>query len=367
MHYRLSTWADRDVQAVAGTGDYSNLEQPENYVEALQRAAQEDSPARLEFGPRTIGYSLYLNQSDTGWGEPDERQQAIRALNRDLNFRIAVTSALDRVRLGESLVKGPFTAVYPGGLYSASAYYDPEATVYYPYDPAVAAEYFRRAGLEDTDGDGFLNHPADVLGGANVQIALLSETDIRTNKNVAEAVIALMEEAGLQVVANFMSSNDENATRQAGQWDWSVFRNGSELVTVVQNTPQLAPTGPQTSIFHRAGPDGTMNLQLFEEELVTLVNAFIASNDPAERVQLMQDYQRIYTENVYGLGLTQYSAALIVNKRFANLPTGTPNFMFNWGEDSIMRERMYVPTDLQPGLELHPGTLPGAPGSPGPV
>jgi peptide/nickel transport system substrate-binding protein len=367
MHYRLSTWADRDVQAVAGTGDYSNLEQPENYVEALQRAAQEDSPARLEFGPRTIGYSLYMNFSDTGWGEPDERQQAIRDLNRDLNFRIAVTSALDRVRLGESLVKGPFTAVYPGGLYAASAYYDVDSTVYYPYDPAVAAEYFRRAGLEDTDGDGFLNHPADVLGGGNVQIALLSETDIRTNRNVAEAVIALMEEAGLQVVANFMSSNDENATRMAGRWDWSVFRNSSELITVVQNTPQLAPTGPQTSIFHRAGPDGTMNLMPFEEELVAIVNRFISSNDPAERVQLMKDYQRLYTENVYGVGLTQYSAALIVNKRFSNLPTGTPNFMFNWGEDSIMRERMYVPVDLQQGHELHPGTLPGAPGSPGPV
>ena len=39
MHYRLSTWADRDVQAVAGTGDFSNLEQAENYVEALKRAA----------------------------------------------------------------------------------------------------------------------------------------------------------------------------------------------------------------------------------------------------------------------------------------------------------------------------------------
>ena len=59
MHYRLSTWADRDVQAVAGTGDFSNLEQAENYVESLRRAADPTAPARLEFGPRTIGYSLY--------------------------------------------------------------------------------------------------------------------------------------------------------------------------------------------------------------------------------------------------------------------------------------------------------------------
>ena len=36
--------------------------------------------------------------------------------------------------------------------------------------------------------------------------------------------------------------------------------------------------------------------------------------------------------------------------------------MYNWGEDAIMRERLYVPTDKQQGYELHPETLPGAPG-----
>ena len=73
MHYRLSTWADRDVQAVAGTGDFSNLEQAENYVEALRRSAEDDAPARLQFGPRTIGYTMIPNLSGNGWGEPDER------------------------------------------------------------------------------------------------------------------------------------------------------------------------------------------------------------------------------------------------------------------------------------------------------
>ena len=47
LQYRLSTWADRDVQAVAGTGDFSNLEQPESYVEALKRSADPAAPARL--------------------------------------------------------------------------------------------------------------------------------------------------------------------------------------------------------------------------------------------------------------------------------------------------------------------------------
>ena len=55
------------------------------------------------------------NLSANGWGEPDERGQAIRELNRNLDFRKAVSYAIDRQRLGDSLVKGPFTAIYPGG------------------------------------------------------------------------------------------------------------------------------------------------------------------------------------------------------------------------------------------------------------
>ncbi|NWO50387.1 ABC transporter substrate-binding protein, partial [Klebsiella pneumoniae] len=73
MHYKLSTWADRDVQTVAGAADFSNLEQPENFVESLKRAAQDNAPARLAFGPRLIGYNLDMNFSANGWGAPDAR------------------------------------------------------------------------------------------------------------------------------------------------------------------------------------------------------------------------------------------------------------------------------------------------------
>src|SRR6185437_11223350 len=73
LQYKLSTWADRDVQAVAGTGDFSNLEQAESFVEGLKRAADPKAPARLAFGARTIGYSLLFNMSGDGWGSPDAR------------------------------------------------------------------------------------------------------------------------------------------------------------------------------------------------------------------------------------------------------------------------------------------------------
>lgn len=362
MHYRLSTWADRDVQAVAGTGDFSNLEQAENYVEALRRSADPDAPARLAFGPRTIGYSAVPNLSANGWGEPDERGQAIRELNRDENFRKGISSALDRQRLGDSLVKGPFTAIYPGGIYAGTSYYDEASTTYFPYSVETAKHYFEQAGLVDTDGNGFVNYPADVMGGEDVQMTLLAQVDYQTDKNLAEGFVAMLEEAGLKVSLNQLPGKDYDDARYSGHFDWYVYRNQSEMITVIQNTALLASIGDETSLQHRANEAGEMDLMPWEQEMADIINAFIGSRDADERVELMKQYQSLYTENLYGVGLTAYPGALIINKRFANIPEGAPIFMYNWAEDNIIRERVYVPTDAQMDLELHPNTLPSPQG-----
>jgi peptide/nickel transport system substrate-binding protein len=366
MHYRLSTWGDRDVQAVAGTGDFSNLEQAENYVEALKKAADPASPARLEFGQRTIGYVLHFNLSANGWGDPDERSKAVRNLNRDLHFRKGVTSLLDRQRLGESLVKGPFTSIYPGGIYSGTSYFDKDSTVYYPFNMDAAKAEFAAAGLKDTDGDGILNFPEGQGGGKNVEITLLGNLDYASDKSLVEGVVAMAEQAGLRVIPNLMAGNDRDNARKAGKYDWHVWRAGTELVTVVQNTTRLAPVGPATSEFHQsADGKGEVDLLDFEKTLVDDVNKFTASKDPAERIALMKDYQKVATENVYWAGLTQYPGALIMNKRFANIAPGAPIFMYNWAEDNIIRERVYVPLDKQQKFELYPDKLADVPGGKG--
>ena len=367
LQYRLSTWADRDVQAVAGTGDFSNLEQAESYVEALKRSADATAPARLQFGARTIGYALRMNFSANGWGEPDARGQAIRELNRTLDFRKAVSMAIDRQRLGDSLVRGPFTAIYPGGLYAGTTYYDKASTVYYGYDVDAANALLDGIGLKDTDGNGVRNFPAGTAGGADVEVTILANTDYGTDTNLAEGVIAQLEPLGIRVIANFQAGTARDDIALAGKYDWSVERQGAEVVAVVQSTTALAPTGPRTHPFHKAGTDGTLDLLPFEQELVDDVNAFIATADPAERTELMKKYQRTFTENVYSVGLTQYPGALIINKRFSNIPLGAPVFMFNWAEDNIIRERVYVAAEKQGNFELHPDTLPGAPGSAGPI
>ncbi|WFN89192.1 ABC transporter substrate-binding protein [Agrobacterium pusense] len=367
VHYKLSTWADRDVQAVAGSGDFSNLEQPENFVASLKRAADPNAPARLAFGPRLIGYNLQMNFSANGWGNPDERGQAIRELNRNEVFRQAVTSALDRKAIGDSLVKGPFTAIYPGGISSGTSFYDRSSTVYYPFNLEAARAALASIGLKDTDGDGFLNFPKETLGGRNVEITLLVNNGYATDKSLAEGLVGQMAKLGLRVVINSLDSNQRDAAHYGGQFDWLVRRNSTELSSVVQNTEQLAPVGPRTSWNHRAPEGKELDLMPFEKDMADIVRKFISSQDNAERAELMKQYQKVYTQNLYTIGLTEYPGALIVNKRFSNVPQGTPIFMFNWAEDAIIRERLWVAADKQGKYELFPEQLPGKPGEGGPI
>ncbi|RWC48800.1 MAG: ABC transporter substrate-binding protein [Mesorhizobium sp.] len=367
LHYKLSTWADRDVQAVAGAADFSNLEQPENFVASLKRAAEANAPARLAFGPRLIGYNLRFNFSANGWGNPDERGQAIRELNRNEDFRKAVTMALDRKALGDSLVKGPFTAIYPGGLSSGTSFYDRDSTVYYPFDIEGAKAELAKAGLKDTDGDGFVNFPSGTAGGKNVEIVMLVNNDYTTDKSLAEGVVGQMEKLGLRVVLNGLNGTQRDASQYSGRFDWLVRRNDQELTSVVQNTEQLAPVGPRTSWDHRAPENGEVDVMPFEKDLVDIVNKFVSSEDNDQRASLMKQFQKISTEHIYNVGLTEYPGALIVNKRFSNIPQGTPIFMFNWAEDSIVRERVFVASDKQAKYELFPDELPGKPGDKGPM
>jgi peptide/nickel transport system substrate-binding protein len=124
-----------------------------------------------------------------------------------------------------------------------------------------------------------------------------------------------------------------------------VNREGQAYALPFTNPAALAPT-TKTFGLHREG-DVPRVLQPFEQELIDIVLEYRDTYDTAKRKELMFEYNRIFTENLYNIGVFVGRYGLGLAKRSLNVPAGTPVFMYSWVEDAIMLETLWTPLDQQ--------------------
>lgn len=356
MQFILSTWEDRTVRALAGTGDVALMETPSQYIEALQRSKEADFPARLAFGPRSYTWSLNVNFA-TEVGVETERDKAVRELNRDLRFRKAVSHALDRDAMAQSLVRGPFATPFAGGFAPESAWYDPDRVAYYGADIEAAKSLLAEIGFADTDGNGILNWSEGPLAGQDLAITLRYTTNNEVMPALADAVILMMGEVGIQVVAS-PSTDDARTALDGVAWDWTILRGYPESVAPVSGFERLAVTSPKALDWHRYPDGGKPDLLPFEQQLAEYVRDFAVAQTPDDQLRIMHDYNEVFTQNLYAIGLVSAPGAVVVNKRVRNVRDGVPILAYQWAEDAMIREAMFIdPADTTVG-EVAPGTLP---------
>lgn len=106
---------------------------------------------------------------------------------------------------------------------------------------------------------------------------MLTNTDYGTDINLAENVIAMMEPLGLHVIANFQQGTAHDDILAAGQFDWKVRRQNSEMVSVVQGTSALAPTGP--------APAGSIRLAQIARLICCRSSPRLIALDPRVRLE----------------------------------------------------------------------------------
>ncbi|KAB0677692.1 ABC transporter substrate-binding protein [Aureimonas leprariae] len=359
VQYKLSTWEDRTIQTVAGSADYANLEDPSLYLESMRQAQTPDFPTKVIWGPRSIDWSVLPNYS-TVCGVRSDRDMAIRKLNRDGTFRRVVTQAIDKQALGQSLVRGPFAIPFAGGLHPESDFGSPDMTVFYPYDLPGAKAALARLGFADTNGDGIVNWPAGgPLAGQNLDVNLAYNTLYPTDTSLAQSLVTMLREVGINVVLQPNSTELVNLIDSC-QWDWVIRRGDRFVQAPIMNLDALAPLAFNRPEWHRGTPEKPQELLPFETELVAIMRQIQSEPDSGKRNELLRAFNRKQTENVYQFGLVSVPAAILVNKRFRNVPPGTPVVAYGWGEDGSMRERLFVPRAEQGKVpELAAGTLPG--------
>jgi peptide/nickel transport system substrate-binding protein len=212
-------------------------------------------------------------------------------------------------------------------------------------------------GFEDTDGNGVLNWPADsAMAGEDLVIALRSSEDAAETGSIAEALVTLFGDIGIQInhrpVAGTIGADQD----QTGDWEMQVFRGGQEFAVPFTRAEDLAPITDQTPNWHRKGAEDRQ-LQPFEEELVAIVNEFRLEPDSAKRVALMAEYNRIFTENIYNIGVVIGRYGLAIAERFENLPVGSPVFLYQWTWGNVQPDQMWVSPENQLD-EIYPETVP---------
>jgi peptide/nickel transport system substrate-binding protein len=334
----------RDLCTIAGDCDHMNLENPSSYVEAMTKAQQPDAKFNVSWGPELLGYGILFNYS-LDVGVQNDRDKAVRELNRDLRFRQAMSYATDRDGVAQSIMKGPFLRGWAGGLYPGAPDFDKNSTVYYPYDPPSAKALLAEIGLKDTNGDGVLEWTSGSQAGQPVVLQMLASQDAKETQSVAEALVNQWGAVGIKINMKIIDSQTNTDTMAAATWDLTVDRGGQAFALPFTNVTTLGPI-TKTFNWHKEGSTPRKMMD-FEQSLVDVINKYRVTFDSAGRKQLMAQYENIFTKNVYRLGVFVGRYGLGTAKRVKNIPDGTPVFMYTWVEEAILLDTLWTPADQQ--------------------
>lgn len=336
----------RDLCTIAGDCDHMNLENPSTFVQAMTAAQDPNSTFNVNWGPELLGYGVQFNYAiNFGITDP-ERDVAIRELFRDLRFRQALSYATDRDGIAQSIMKGPFLRGWAGGLYPGAPDFDREAVVYYPYDAPSANTLLDEMGLNDTNGDGVREWTTGPMSGQPIVVQLGASQDAKETQSVAEALVNQWAAIGIKVNMKVIDSQTWTDTQAAGTWDLYVFRGGQEFALPFTNPNGLAPLTNNFN-WHRDTDATPREMMDFETRLTEIMTEYKSTFDAAARKELLTEYNNIFTENVYNLGVFVGRYGLGTAKRVKNISNGTPVFMYTWVEDAILLDTLWTPADQQ--------------------
>ncbi len=338
----------RDLCTIAGDCDHTNLENPSGFAEGMTKANAPDAKFNVTWGPEVLGFLVEFNYSLDVGIEDAKRDTALRTLFRDLRFRQALSYATDRDGIAQSIMKGPFLRGWAGGLYPGAPGFDKNSVVYYPYDVDSAKTLLAQVGLKP-GSDGVLQWTDGPMAGQPLVIQLLADQAAKETQNIAEALVNQWAAIGIKVNMKVIDNQTQLNDYATGTWDMVVARGGiqggQQWALPFVNPPLLAPYTKDFP-WHREG-NTPRKLMDFEPKLVDIVTKYRSTFDTAQRTDLMNQYNKIFTENVYDMGVFVGRYGLGLTKRIKNVADGTPVFLYHFVEEGILLDAMWTPKDQQ--------------------
>ena len=335
------------------TGEIDQAPLQDVRLTRLIYAASQDAKAPFVFqwGPFTQAFSLFLNLS-LHRGVRDDRDLAVRQLFRELEFRQALTHAIDGEAIAEGVFGSPDVKAYDGGYPSGSVYYQEDKVVKYPYDPAEAERLLAGLGFTDTDGDGFLNWPEDsLLSGENLVVELNTQSTNPDHIALCEAAQPYLQAAGIDLRLRILGEPLLYDKEDTQEFDIIVEPTYTAAPDV---RPEAAgPISLATPWWHKAGPDGQRDLLPFEERIGELLESTFTMSDAAERAEAFEEILALATENVYTVPIVEVAYSMTFAKRHRNYPSDLPVYLYDWFHENLPIEMKWCPEELQLSTESY--------------
>ena len=349
VHFQYSTDSNtRTFNTMAGTCDLSNV--GEAYDDVARGAAAANAPFRVDWQGDSHSYGIEFNL-DSKFGVQTPQDTANRALFRDLRFRRALTMALDRDGIARSLAQGPFYRAWGGGLLPASPLFSKESVFFLPYNVAAANALLDEMGLKKGPS-GYRQYPAgSPVAGRDIELQYLAMQQLGNMIDIGQAAIPMYQAIGIKMTMRVLTQTALDEIYRNGQWDLRAQRYDSIWLVPNAFPSDLAPMDDRIMPMHymiKTSGDAMP----FENDLVRIATAFARETDAAKQKQQMADWNKVWTENAYNIGVVTVSYGMLLNKFMKNVQPGLPVNVYSWGHQSMFMEQLYFDAAHQRPLIL---------------
>jgi peptide/nickel transport system substrate-binding protein len=260
------------------------------------------------------GFSLGWYEHNPAWKMSpnyDYPDETIRNVIRDVNFRRALSLALNRDEMNRTFYYDLAT-VFNACFNGATPFFDEEcAQTYSAYDPDGSKELLDEAGYADVTGDGYRETP----GGEPLELIIdVYQHDLYVP--LMEAVVEWLGDVGLKAVLNIQLQDAAFARRATDQWMfWVGDFDGSNKP--LGSPDSFIPVAPGLPWWHQSAYETPMSPE-YEEFVEILQKATGLPRD--ERISEMKRASKIMADQVWMWSIGSMRRPFFIGKNTFNVP-----------------------------------------------
>jgi peptide/nickel transport system substrate-binding protein len=297
------------------SGETDLLEVPANDYAAMKEGEPSGDYTVVDRGPtwgfNYIGFNL----------NPDARlDKDLLALFQDVRFRRAVSHAMNRQRMADDVFQGLAEPLYTPLTPANHAFYNPNVPKF-EYDLDKARRLLAETGLQDSDGNGFLE-----WRGKEVKFNVYTNGENNQRKDMATIMTEDLRRVGLNAQFTPIQFNDLIRRLDAAPYEWQAvvlgFTGGPEPHTG-------ASIWRSSGRLHQWHPRQKSPATQWEAEIDRIWIEGAQELAPARRKQLYDRWQEIVAEQQPLIFTVVPRATTAVRSRFANLKMSSLSALWN--------------------------------------